>query len=99
MKTFIVGEIGLNHNGDLSTAKKLIRVASESGCDAVKFQTYWNIPKFKHLNFTKCQWAILFYYCEMYKVKWFSTPFDMEAVDFRRPAIIRLGLRFLFENR
>ena len=35
---FIVAEIGINHNGDLSIAKKLIDIAHECGCDAVKFQ-------------------------------------------------------------
>ena len=35
---FIVAEIGINHNGDLNTAKKLIDIASAAGCDAVKFQ-------------------------------------------------------------
>ena len=37
-KTYIIAEIGINHNGDLDIAKKLIDVASLSGCDAVKFQ-------------------------------------------------------------
>jgi N-acetylneuraminate synthase len=36
--TFIVAEIGINHNGSLDIAKKLIDVAVLSGCDAVKFQ-------------------------------------------------------------
>ncbi|MDA9936224.1 N-acetylneuraminate synthase family protein [Gammaproteobacteria bacterium] len=35
---FIVGEIGINHNGDLDIAKKLIDVSVEAGADAVKFQ-------------------------------------------------------------
>ena len=35
---FIVAEIGINHNGDMSICKKLIDIAKESGCDAVKFQ-------------------------------------------------------------
>ena len=35
---FITAEIGINHNGDLDIAKKLIDVAVEAGCDAVKFQ-------------------------------------------------------------
>lgn len=35
---FIVAEIGINHNGDVEIAKKLIDVAAASGCDAVKFQ-------------------------------------------------------------
>jgi N-acetylneuraminate synthase len=35
---FIIGEIGINHNGDINVAKKLIDVAEASGCNAVKFQ-------------------------------------------------------------
>ena len=38
MSTFIVAEIGINHNGDLHIAKKLIDAAVVAGCDAVKFQ-------------------------------------------------------------
>lgn len=38
MKTFITAEIGINHNGDLQLAKRLIDVAVVAGCDAVKFQ-------------------------------------------------------------
>lgn len=37
---YIIAEIGSNHNKDLVTAKKLIDVAKDSGCDAVKFQSY-----------------------------------------------------------
>jgi N-acetylneuraminate synthase len=35
---FIVAEIGINHNGDIDLAKRLISVAVAAGCDAVKFQ-------------------------------------------------------------
>jgi len=35
---FVVGEIGVNHNGDIDIAKRLIQVAAAAGCDAVKFQ-------------------------------------------------------------
>jgi N-acetylneuraminate synthase len=38
MSIFIIGEIGINHNGDLDIAKSLIDIAKEAGCDAVKFQ-------------------------------------------------------------
>ena len=38
MKTFIIAEIGINHNGDMKLVRKLIDVAVEAGCDAVKFQ-------------------------------------------------------------
>lgn len=38
--TYIVAEIGANHNGDIELAKKTIDAAKECGVDAVKFQTY-----------------------------------------------------------
>jgi N,N'-diacetyllegionaminate synthase len=38
--TFIIAEAGVNHNGSLELAMKLIDVASEAGADAVKFQTF-----------------------------------------------------------
>jgi len=37
---FIIAEAGVNHNGDIKLAKKLIDVAKEAGVDAVKFQTF-----------------------------------------------------------
>ncbi len=39
-KTIIIAEAGVNHNGDLETAKKLISVAADCGADFVKFQTF-----------------------------------------------------------
>jgi len=39
-KVFIIAEAGVNHNGCIETAKKLIDVAVEAGVDAVKFQTF-----------------------------------------------------------
>ncbi len=37
---FIIAEVGINHNGDLKLAKKMILAAKEAGVDAVKFQTF-----------------------------------------------------------
>ena len=37
-KIFIIGEVGINHNGDIDIAKKLIDMSVRCGCDAVKFQ-------------------------------------------------------------
>ncbi len=52
---YIIAEVGINHNGDLETAKKLIDAAVLAGCDAVKFQKrtpelcvprdQWDIPR------------------------------------------------------
>ena len=38
MKAFIIAEIGINHNGDIQNALKLIESSKLAGCDAVKFQ-------------------------------------------------------------
>ena len=38
--TFVIAEAGVNHNGSLSLAKKMIKIAARSGVDAVKFQTF-----------------------------------------------------------
>jgi len=40
MSVFIIAEAGVNHNGDIALAKKMIDVAVEAGVDAVKFQTW-----------------------------------------------------------
>ncbi|MBN2053203.1 N-acetylneuraminate synthase family protein [Candidatus Woesearchaeota archaeon] len=37
---FIIAEIGINHNGSMELAKKMIDVAAEAGCDAAKFQAF-----------------------------------------------------------
>ncbi len=39
-KTFIIAEAGVNHNGSLSIAKKMVEKAAKAGADAVKFQTF-----------------------------------------------------------
>lgn len=40
MKTLIIAEAGVNHNGDMSLAKELIAAAADAGADLVKFQTF-----------------------------------------------------------
>ncbi len=39
-QTFIIAEIGNNHEGNYDIAKKLIKLAAKAGVDAVKFQTF-----------------------------------------------------------
>lgn len=91
-KTFIIAEIGINHNGSLSLAKKLIDSAVRAGVDAVKFQTYItekrvkeNSPIFKILK--KCELSFddfrkLSEYSKKKNVEFMSTPFDLESFDF-----------------
>ena len=40
MSTLVIAEAGVNHNGSIDIAKKLIEVAADSGADYVKFQTF-----------------------------------------------------------
>ena len=40
MSVFIIAEAGVNHNGSFKLAKQLIDIASNSGADAIKFQTF-----------------------------------------------------------
>jgi N,N'-diacetyllegionaminate synthase len=54
MSVFIIAEAGINHNGSIDLAKKLIDIASASGADAVKFQTF----KADNLATKKAQKAI-----------------------------------------
>jgi len=91
---FVIAEIGLNHNGKLEIAKKLIEAAKESGADAVKFQTY-KTENFVHPIYGKTQYEILKKYelsFEKFKelkefadkigIIFLSSPFDFESVDF-----------------
>ena len=46
MSVFIIAEAGVNHNGSISIAKRLIDIAAKAGADAVKFQMF-NTEEFK----------------------------------------------------
>ena len=39
-KTLVIAEAGVNHNGKISLAKKMIKAASKAGADIIKFQTF-----------------------------------------------------------
>jgi len=49
-KVFIIAEAGINHNGDVEEAKRLIDVAQKSGANAVKFQSYHTDSRVKKDN-------------------------------------------------
>ena len=40
MSVFIIAEAGVNHNGSIELAKRLIDIASSAGADAIKFQSF-----------------------------------------------------------
>ena len=89
-KTFIIAEIGNNHEGSLSRAKQLILAAKKCGVDAVKFQTYipnlivspFETERFKKLK--KFQLSLesfkkLAVFAKKNKILFFSTPLDLKS--------------------
>jgi len=92
MKTFIIAEAGINHDGDLQRAKDLIEAAKESGASAVKFQTYQTDKRvtkdnpaydiLKKCELTYAQQVEMIDHADAVGIEFFSTPFDEDALDF-----------------
>lgn len=89
MHTLIIAEAGVNHNGDMNIAKKLIEVAAEAKADYVKFQTF-NVDLLKDeaererlrpYQLTIENHKELVSHCERVGIKFLSTPFDIQSVD------------------
>ena len=104
MSVFIIAEAGVNHNGSIDLAKKLIDVASNSGADAVKFQTFkaknlvtknsekadyqqttnrkeTQFDMLKKLELSKDNHIDLVDYSKKKKIKFLSSPFDLESIN------------------
>lgn len=113
--TLIIAEAGVNHNGSVELAKRLIDVAADAGVDYVKFQTFnaenlvsktakmadyqqrnmhdnnsSQYAMLKKLELSKEQHEELIAYCQQKDLKFFSTAFDMESLDYL--ASLKLGL-------
>lgn len=88
---FIMAEAGSNHNRDLSQAKRLVDVAYDAGCDAVKFQVFSaetlvtrQNPAFsilKENEFPRDWIPILSDYSKQRGIIFSASPFDRDAVD------------------
>tara|TARA_R110000824_G_scaffold27426_10_gene93219 strand:- start:16566 stop:17396 length:831 start_codon:yes stop_codon:yes gene_type:complete len=79
MKTYIIAEIGINHNGSLETAKKLIDIAALSGCDAVKFQKRNPdvcVPEHQKGVMRDTPWGEMTYLDYKYKVEFEQDEYD-----------------------
>ena len=112
-KTIIIAEAGVNHNGDIGTAKRLIDVASDAGVDYVKFQTFKankivtkqakradyqnkNTKDFdtqyemlKKLELNEDSHHLLIKYCNHKGIKFLSTGFDLDSLEF----LYKIGIR------
>ena len=79
MKTYIIAEIGINHNGDINNAKRLIDVAALSGCDSVKFQKRNPdvcVPEHQKSVMRETPWGEMTYLEYKYKVEFEKPEYD-----------------------
>jgi len=78
-QTYIIAEIGINHNGDLDIAKRLIDIASLSGCDAVKFQKRNPdvcVPEHQKNVLRETPWGTMTYLDYKYRVEFGKAEYD-----------------------
>lgn len=79
MAVHIIAEIGINHNGDLEIAKKLIRLAAAAGCDSVKFQKRNPdvcVPEHQKNVMRETPWGEMTYLDYKYKVEFEKEEYD-----------------------
>jgi N,N'-diacetyllegionaminate synthase len=88
---FVTAEVGINHNGSLKLAKKLVKSAKDSGADAIKFQTFkasdiatqkskfYKI--FKKVELDESDYGEISDYAKSNSIIFFSTPVNESAVD------------------
>lgn len=91
-RVFIIAEIGNNHEGSFTLAKKMIKAAKDSGADAVKFQTIIpeklveegetkRLKQLRKFELSIGNYLQLKQYCEKMDIIFLSTPFDLNSVD------------------
>lgn len=113
-RVIVIGEAGVNHNGNIELAKELVRVAASAGCDYVKFQTFvaknvvtknaskaeyqilnsptegTQIEMLEKLQLTQAEHYDLIDECNKFGIKFLSTAFDLDSIDFLHT--LKMGL-------
>ena len=99
-RTYFIAEIGVNHNGSLSLAKKMILAAKKSGANAVKFQTFKAedlvTPQTQKVNYQKTTTSPNETHYEMIKslelsiLSIWSTPKPQTEIGIYTPLSIRI---------
>ena len=90
--TYFIAEAGLNHNGDVNSAKKMIDEAKNANSDAIKFQTYKSenfltegskyFDFFKNVELSFEEFKEIKEYADNVGITFLSTPFDFESADY-----------------
>lgn len=79
MQTYIIAEIGINHNGSLETAKQLIDLAAVAGCNAVKFQKRNPdvcVPEHQKTVMRETPWGTMTYLDYKYRMEFEKEEYD-----------------------
>jgi N-acetylneuraminate synthase len=85
--TYVIAEIGINHNGDLETALRLIEIAAAAGCQAVKFQKRdpdVSTPEAQKNVLRETPWGTMTYLDYKHKVEFGKREYDAIAVAARK---------------
>ena len=94
MRVLVIAEIGVNHDGSLDKAKRLVDAAKAAGADAAKFQFFnshklWKDERIKHLELRFSEFVVLHNYCEQVGIEFLCTPFGVEEVILLRQLVKR----------
>ena len=77
--TYVIAEIGINHNGDIDIARQLVDLAVVSGCDAVKFQKRTPelcVPPEQRDLVRETPWGLMTYLDYRYRIEFGTAEFD-----------------------
>lgn len=93
--TFIVAEAGINHNGKIENAHRLVAAATNAQANAVKFQLFnsqrlWGDDRVKHLELSFADMTSLAAHCKDMNIEFMCTPFGVEEVEFLAPLVNRM---------
>jgi N-acetylneuraminate synthase len=89
---YIIAEIGINHNGDMDVAKKLIEMSAHAGCDAVKFQKRTPelcVPMDQRNIIRETPWGQMTYMDYRYKVEFDESQYE-ELANFANKLNVHL---------
>jgi sialic acid synthase SpsE len=105
-RVLLVAEAGVNHEGSLALAKRMVEEAARAGADAIKFQTYRTdellmarekdrIAQRRKYELSDDQFRELAEHCRRHAITFLSTPFDRKSMECLDPLVLALKISSL----
>lgn len=93
--TFIIAEVGVNHDGNMRAAAALIDAAKQAGADAVKFQHFnsqrlWGDDRIAQYELSDAEILNLKWRCDQVGIEFMCTPFGVAEAEFLAPLVKRM---------